>query len=366
MSRLGAPRRLAAAVSGGADSTALALLAQDWGADVLALIIDHGLRAASADEAEMTMSRLAARGVAGQVITLRLDRGPALQARARAARHAALAAAALATGRLHILLGHHAADQSETVAMRALRGAGGAEGMAGWAARDAVVLLRPLLGVQPQALRDYLTARNMAWIEDPSNQELKFERARLRASRVVAAAADPEARQVSEVEAAAFLARHASIFPEGYAVLDAAAMPAAALGALIRVIGGRDYAPKQAALKALGENLRPATLGGVCILASTRLGGWLFAREPAGLAPPVQAAAGAMWDRRFLLNANPAAAQKLGALGSDATKFRGFNGLPSIVLSGMPCLRDADGAVTFPAPARFHPPAPVTSHPFIR
>jgi tRNA(Ile)-lysidine synthase len=366
MSRLGAPHRVAAAVSGGADSTALALLAQAWGADVLALIVDHGLRAASAAEAALTLSRLAARGIAGLVITLRLDRGPALQARARAARYAALSAAALAAGRLHILLGHHAADQSETVAMRALRGAGGAEGMAAWAARDAVVLLRPLLGVQPQALREYLAAQNMPWIEDPSNQERKFERVRLRQSCMLAMPAAPEARQSREIETAVFLARHASIYPEGYAVLDAAQAPAAALGALLRVTGGREYGPPQAAVAALGEKLRPATLGGVRMLASKRLGGWLLVREPAGLAPPVHATSGAIWDHRFVLEAAPAAEQKLGALGTDAIKFRGFNGLPSIVLRGMPCLRDASGAVTFPAPARFHPPAPVTSHPFIR
>jgi len=366
MSRLGAPRRLAAAVSGGADSTALALLAQAWGADVLALIVDHGLRAGSAAEAVLTARRLATRGVASHIITLSgLPAGAGLQETARAARHAALAKAALAVGRLHVLLGHHAGDQSETVAMRARRGAGGAEGMASWAARDGVVLLRPLLGVRPAALRAYLMAEGMGWIEDPSNESMRFERVRVRRSGIVATPEAPEARQVLEVEAAAFLARHASIRPEGYAILDAAAVPVAALGGLLRVIGGREHAPRQAALHALGVKLRPATLGGVRILAAPRLGGWLLAREPAGMAPPVPAVAGTVWDHRFVLDTAPGPGQTLGGLGAEAVKFKGFNGLPSLVLRAMPCLRDAGGGVTFPAQARFKPPAPATTHPFI-
>ncbi len=105
--------QLAVAVSGGADSTALALLADAWararGGAVLALIVDHGLRAESAAEAALTMARLAARGIAARVLTLRgLERGPALAARARAARYAALEAACRAAGVVHLLLGHHA------------------------------------------------------------------------------------------------------------------------------------------------------------------------------------------------------------------------------------------------------------------
>ena len=81
--------RLAVAVSGGADSMALALLAHEWascrGGGILALTVDHGLRPASGDEARTTLSRLAVRAIAGRVLTLTaLTRGPALAERARA------------------------------------------------------------------------------------------------------------------------------------------------------------------------------------------------------------------------------------------------------------------------------------------
>ncbi|EKN00048.1 tRNA lysidine(34) synthetase TilS, partial [Acidocella sp. MX-AZ02] len=174
--------RLALGVSGGADSTALVLLADEYcrprGGAVLALILDHGLRAGSAAEAQLTASRLAQRGIAAKIITLALAPGPGLQARAREARHAALAEAARQAGFLYLALGHHAADQRETVAMRAARGEGGVEGMAAWTARRDVVLLRPLLRTEPEHLRAYLTDQGMGWVEDPSNLSRRFERVR--------------------------------------------------------------------------------------------------------------------------------------------------------------------------------------------
>lgn len=372
MTRLGpfgpAPR-LACAVSGGADSTALALLAQGWAArhegSVLALIVDHGLRAESAAEAVQTAARLNARGIAAQILTLSGIKPPALQEKARRARFDALGQAALNAGCLHLLLGHHAADQSETLAMRALRGAGGGEGIAAWSARHGVVLLRPLLGFSPADLRAYLVAQGMGWVEDPSNQNPKFERVRLRQANLPPRAADAAPRRAREAETAAFLARHASLRPEGFALLDATSAPPAALGALLRVLGGADYPPAQRALARLAGNLRPETLGGVRIAPAGRLGpGWLLAREPAACAPPVAAHLGALWDNRFRLELAPAPGAGFGALGADAKYFRKFSPLPSLILRGMPCLRAPDGTPSFPVSVRFLPPAPATTHPF--
>jgi tRNA(Ile)-lysidine synthase len=367
----GAKPRLAVAVSGGADSTALALLAQDYcaarGGGVQAYIVDHGLRAGSADEAALTARRLSERGIAARILTLRdLPRGAGLQAAARAARYEVLADAAAADGFLHMLLGHHAADQAETVAMRAARGPGGAEGMPAWSARNKILLLRPLLGLRPEALRAYLRAQNMEWVEDPSNQSQKFERVRLRQSGVSALPEGAAARAVREAEVARFLAAHAQFRPEGFVLLDAAVAPPAALGALIRMVGGADYPPRQEALARLGAGLRPATLGGVRLLPAGRLGaGWLLVREPAACAPAIAAMSGALWDKRFRLTDAPTPGLSLSALGADAAKYKDFNSLPSIVRRGLPALRDADGMLSFPVAAQFAPVAPATSHPFV-
>ncbi len=367
---LGAEPRLAVAASGGADSSALALLAQDYckarGGEMRAYIVDHGLRQGSAAEAALTAQRFAARGIAACVITLSdLPRGAGVQEAARAARYAALGEAAGADGFLHLLLGHHAADQEETVAMRAARGPGGAEGMAAWSARSRILLLRPLLGVRPEELRKYLREQGMEWVEDPSNQSAKFERVRWRLAGVSAAPEGAVERAAREAEVAAFLAAQTQFHPEGYVLLDAATAPPAALGALIRTIGGAAYPPRQEALARLGAALHPATLGGVRLLPAGRLGpGWLLAREPAACAPPIAAVPGALWDGRFRLAA-AAPAQTFGALGADAAKYKKFRGLPSIVLRGLPALRGTDGTLSFPVAASFSPAAPATSHPFV-
>ena len=191
----GAHPRLGVAVSGGADSTALALLAQGWAAQnqgtIRAFIVDHGLRPESAAQAALTAGRLQIRGIASEILTLSGLSGPAIQEKARIARYDALATAAMQSGYLHLLLGHHAADQAETVTMRLARGPHGAEGIAPWSARNKILLLRPLLTIQPQELRAYLAATNTEWIEDPSNQNPKFERVRIRQAGTTAQPAAP-------------------------------------------------------------------------------------------------------------------------------------------------------------------------------
>jgi tRNA(Ile)-lysidine synthase len=362
------------AVSGGADSTALALLTQRFLAErsgeLLALIVDHGLRAESAAEAALTQKRLAARGIESRVLTLAGLGGGGVQAKARDARYKALAQAARVAGFLHLLLGHHAADQVETVAMRMQRGPGGQEGMAAWAARDDVLILRPLLNFPPADLRTYLQFCKMKWVEDPSNRDERFERARVRRREPgggmfdIARLAAP-VRVARDGAAAEFLAARMTWRPEGYAVVDAVAMPQAALAALLRVVGGHVYPPARDAVAALAAQLKPATLGGVRILPAGRLGaGWLLVREPAACAAPVPAVPGAVWDGRFRMRTAASEGAMLGALGGGAADFQKVSHLPAAVLFGMACLRLADKVIAFPAPALFAPPAPAASHPF--
>jgi tRNA(Ile)-lysidine synthase len=179
---------LAVAVSGGRDSLALTLLANDWaaaqGGRVVGLIVDHGLRAEAAHEAEATRALLARHGIDADILRWR---GPkpahGLQEAARRARYDLLFEACRRRGILHLLVAHHADDQAETVAMRAARGSG-ADGLAGMAAlveRRHARLLRPLLPVRRARLTATLEAAGVAWIDDPSNADPRFERVRRRA-----------------------------------------------------------------------------------------------------------------------------------------------------------------------------------------
>lgn len=348
---------LALAVSGGADSTALALFAAEWahrhGGTVIALIADHGLRRESAAEAAATSARMAQAGIPARIIDLHLKSGPELQERARTARHAALAAAARDSGAVHLLFGHHEGDQAELLVMRAARGPQGGAGIAGFAARHDVVLLRPLLAFTAAELRAELHERGVGWVEDPSNRDPVFERVRVRQ----AGAALDRPRHDEAVLAmhntrtaiARTLARDGFMHPAGFALLRTNHPPPEVLAALIRTIGGAIHPPRRDAVRSLADAMRPATLGGVLITRAGHLGaGWLLCREPAACAPPTDATIGVVWDGRFRIRAIPPGADRLGCLGDAAVAWRRASDLPSIVLRGLPAYFEGPHVVAVP------------------
>ncbi len=313
--------RLAVAVSGGADSLALTLLAQRWaasrGGSVIGFTVDHGLRPEARSEAEVTGTRLAGLGIAHGILRLQgLTRGPALAARARAARYAALEHACASAGILHLLLGHHAADQAETRMMRLLRGSGpdGLAGMAALVETPMLRLLRPLLEAPPAALRATLRTAGLGWVEDSSNRDSRTLRTRLRL-----ALADPEgtgptvawhadqaatlgaARRRRDSEAAHWLGRHVRLHPEGFAILLAPPDRLALLGRVIRQVAGTDHPPSDRALGRWLRAPRATTLGGTVLRPAGRLapGGWLIAREPAVIPRQAAGRRGELWDGRL-------------------------------------------------------------------
>ncbi len=146
---------LAVAVSGGADSLALALLADRWaraaGGHIVALTVDHRLRPESGAEAAQVEAWLGARAIAHRRLDWRDARaGSDLQARARAARYALLQDWCAVAGVLHLLLAHHQDDQAETFLLRLGRGSGvdGLGAMAPVSYARACRLLRPLLDIR--------------------------------------------------------------------------------------------------------------------------------------------------------------------------------------------------------------------------
>jgi len=179
---------MAVAVSGGGDSLALVLLLNAaFPGRVQAVTVDHGLRVAARGEAALVARWMAAAGIPHAIISLELDAGAGnLQARARAARYAALGRWCRAHGLQVLITGHSCDDQAETVLMRLVRGSGlrGLAGMRDHRRLDAlnppVWLLRPALGVERALLRRYLVAAGQKWIEDPSNTDTRFDRVRMR------------------------------------------------------------------------------------------------------------------------------------------------------------------------------------------
>ncbi|HEY0291475.1 MAG TPA: tRNA lysidine(34) synthetase TilS [Hansschlegelia sp.] len=183
------PRHLLLAVSGGADSTALLVLAAEWasegGARLSVATVDHALRA----EADIEIAEVAALSARFGLPHARLPAPVAsasrIEERARDLRYAALADHARAIGADAIATAHTLDDQAETVLMRLAAGSGpsGLAGMRTETFRDGVRHVRPLLGVAKRRLVATLEARGIAWFGDAMNVDGRFARARLRAAR---------------------------------------------------------------------------------------------------------------------------------------------------------------------------------------
>lgn len=285
---------IAVAVSGGRDSLSLALLADAWvrgrNGKLVALIVDHGLRAESAAEAHATARKLRQCGIAS--VTLRWSGSKAtggLQEAAREARYRLLGEACRERGILHLLVAHHADDQAETIAMRAARGSGpdGLAGMAALVETPDVRLLRPLLSIPRDRLTASLVERGIEWVDDPSNQDQRFERARLRRQGVVAACPD-HARAGAEERLA-----HAALDVlelDGDVALDPARFGRLAVGLrrrllsrVVQAVGGGDHPPRRDRLaRALERIASPPDRGKSGRAADFTLSGCQFVLRQAG------------------------------------------------------------------------------------
>ncbi|MFN8703245.1 MAG: tRNA lysidine(34) synthetase TilS [Rhodospirillales bacterium] len=369
---------LAIGWSGGGDSTALLSLADRFarahGGRVVALHVDHGLRTESAVQAHELAARAAALGFAFEALVWT---GPkpahGVPQAARAARRDLLVAACRRLGAIHLLLAHHADDQRETVAMRAARKSGplGLAGMSAIVADRGVRILRPLLGCAHEDLLALCRARGLAWLEDPTNRDPRYTRARLRLAGSLPEFSDAASRTrlQHERDLARLAARSAAVAPGGFVWLDRAALreadaalTQAVLARAILCIGGDDYAPAPTALAAVWEELATAAPGrsgrtlGHCRLRIEPDGRLLVAREPRACQAslPLEPGKTVFWDGRFSA-ACTAAGLEIGALGAHGwaqlpRKLRAAaaKSVPAAARSCLPALRDLDGVLAVP------------------
>lgn len=244
-------RRLALCVSGGADSMALMHLVAEWAKarrrpdvahrrpPVIVLTVDHGLRPESADEARFVAHEASKLDLPHETLVWEGEKpASGVQEAARDARRRLLFShvideaearlrvgdAAGGAGRV-LVMAHHLEDQAETFLMRLARGSG-IEGLSGMRPFDLVAperswglslvrsvgLARPLLGVSRGRLRATLDARAAPWIEDPSNEDERFERVRVRSALALLAEVGVTSEKIAVSsrrlrEAADFIAR---------------------------------------------------------------------------------------------------------------------------------------------------------------
>ncbi|HXI59503.1 MAG TPA: tRNA lysidine(34) synthetase TilS [Polyangia bacterium] len=185
---LGAGDRVLVGVSGGPDS--MALLAVLWELagrleiHLEVATVDHGLRPEARGEADLVASRAAALNVPFHRLQVDVraarsaTRGGSLQAVARTLRLDALENLAGMVGAARVALAHHADDQAETILFRVLRGTG-VRGLAGIPYRRGL-FIRPLLDVRRNQIETYLRRRSLPFVQDPSNLDSRFARARMR------------------------------------------------------------------------------------------------------------------------------------------------------------------------------------------
>jgi tRNA(Ile)-lysidine synthase len=326
---------LAVAVSGGADSMALVLLANAWarahGGSVVALTVDHRLRKAARREALQVRRWLSARGIRHRILTWNEGADVprvALQAQARVARYALMEDWCARAGVLHLLTAHHQADQAETFWLRLAAQSDliGLAAMPPLREGRMVRLLRPLLDHSRSQLEAYLSAQGQDWITDPSNVDPSFARVRLRTLGPalaeegfgIAAVAGLAhrfgmIRATLEGTIAECLARAVSPHAAGFVWLDFEALRACgdemgrfAFARVLCAVSGAAYAPRRTDLARLYNELtrpdfRGRTLGGCRVLP--RAGGRiLVCREPAAITGPMRVSSGGLtWDGRFFL-----------------------------------------------------------------
>lgn len=326
------------AVSGGADSAALMVLAARWAErrefapNLIVLTVDHGLRAAAADESQQVASQAAALGLRHETLVWKGEKPVAdIQATARAARYRLLATRARELGLGVVLTGHHLDDQAETFMLRLARGSG-AYGLAAMPAErliDGVRLMRPLLPVPRARLEATLRQAGLSWIDDPSNRDTRFARVRMRdlmpalaaeglTAERLAATADRLRRAAAALDGeadkviAAATVRH----PGGFAGLAAPALTAVAeeiglriVVRLLQAVAGGGYAPRLERLEALYGDLAHRGCGAVAVkrtlsgvVVEERGGRFWFYRE-AGRAGAttlrLEPGETTVWDRRF-------------------------------------------------------------------
>jgi tRNA(Ile)-lysidine synthase len=224
--------RVVVALSGGRDSIALldalAQAAPDYRVALSALHVHHGLSVNADAWAAFCAAECAKRSVPLVVHRARVERrgGVSVEAAARTARYAALAAADAD----FIALAHHADDQAETLLLQLMRGAG-PHGLAAMASRSesgaGPILLRPFLTLPRSAIDAYANARALTWVDDESNADTGVKRNFIRheiAGRLAAAfpgyPATLARSAVHQAEAALLLDELAALDADGAIVDD--------------------------------------------------------------------------------------------------------------------------------------------------
>jgi len=373
--RLNQHSKLALAVSGGPDSTALMWLAAQWAKthgkldSLYVLTIDHGLREAAPQDARQVCKWAKALGLQCNILSWQHD-GPTsgIQEKARAGRYQLMANWCRDNGFDGVVTAHHRDDQAETMLMRLARGSGvdGLSAMAGRSEIFGLAVYRPLLEVSPDDLQQVLKNAGHDWLEDPANQNEQFERVRVRGSMTAIenAGVDSQAlglsakrlrraRSALETMTDRFMADGVTVFETGHCEVDRATFEAQpdeiclrTLNRLIMWAGGGKIAVRMAKVERLLETLDTSnkhTLAGAQIAMRKNM--FVIGREFGRIVPDLQRQVH-VWDNRFIFN-DTQNVQPYG-LFIDQAPHQRPQSLPHFVACSLPAFFDQTGKFTIP------------------
>ena len=369
---------IAVAVSGGGDSMALLLLMKHHltpSQNLIALTVDHALRKTSATEARQVKSWCKSLGITHT--SLKWQHGEiktGIQAKARQARYQLMVDWCAKHKIDALLTAHTKDDQAETVAMRMARTSSAKSLSAIWPETKigGLMILRPLLSARREQLRDYLITKDQVWLEDPSNTDQRFERARLRGAGVALALAGTATKAQSKIKSAQLAAEKwlsknlyrdisgmLEFDTEHFAKLSSTAQDEALIR-IIEMVGGKapELAKRQALLDWLeSPSATRRSLGGVIFALrknSVRVG-----REPSRISGSIiklSPTKSLLWDNRFLAS---------GPKGSTITfkanvkALKRIKNLPAFVDQGLPVIMAGDEVLATPQ-FSYHEKAKIT------
>ncbi|KJZ18363.1 hypothetical protein TW80_15165 [Loktanella sp. S4079] len=369
-------KKIGIAVSGGGDSIAMMHLA----AAVLprerlhVVSVNHGLRPEAADELALVKEQTEALGISHQTLYWKWTGEGNLQAAARDGRWNAIRDWAVQHSIRSVLIGHTVDDQAETVLLRLARGSG-VDGLAAMTAqdqRDGIQVLRPLLNMSRAELRLWLTENQIAWSDDPSNDDRKYDRVKIRKmfdqlaevglshKRLLQTADHMKAAHRSLQRAAhQFAAQH--VVQEGGDLilspdaleLDSEDTPRRVMAAALAWVASQPYKPRFENLCARVAQARAGqkvTLAG-CVLIPTSDGGLRIVREPSATKPvTINGQPNVKWDHRWKICGPMVPGTQVRALGDQLSDCEGWRalGIPRDSLLGSPSIWQNDRLIAAP------------------
>ena len=181
------PKSIAVAVSGGCDSMALTILASKWAAEnninMTAITVDHNIRSESKDEAEAVHSYLKKLNINHETLTYT---GPVpksnIEQIARNYRYELIFNYMKKYNIDYLFIAHNMDEQAETFLLNLTRGSGisGLSAMDTKTKRNNITIIRPMMIFKKSEIKEFLCQNDIKWVEDPSNQDEKYKRVKIR------------------------------------------------------------------------------------------------------------------------------------------------------------------------------------------